>query len=139
MAGRPSTSPQRHWLVSPQKRALLCIFNILPAPNQSFFIYPILYICFRNGEKNNLEMLLFPDKRLDWSYSCVVCFGWVFCFFFTNAWCRTGLEMGLKMMRALSTLSKCFWHLLFCGCHLPRVSGEMERYCFASPVDTGAF
>lgn len=44
--------------------------------------------------------------------------------FFTNAWCRTGLEMGLKMMRALSTLSKCLWHLLFCGATFPESVGR---------------
>lgn len=31
--------------------------------------------------------------------------------------------MELQMIR---TLPKCLWHLLLCGCHLPRVSGKVE-------------
>lgn len=29
------------------------------------------------------------------------------------------------------------WHLLLCGYHLLRVTGEVEGYCFASPTEQG--
>jgi len=68
-------------------------------------------------------MLLFQDKGLDWSYS----------WFFIKSSCRTGLEIGLTMMR---TQPKSLWHLLLCGCHHPRVSGAVEGYSSAAPAGT---
>lgn len=129
MAWRPSTPPQRHCTTgmsgsSPEETLALfsltfCLLQISP-----FYLPHPLHVLWEGREKH-LEMLLFQDKGLDW-LSC----------FFIKAWCRTGLEMGLKM---ISTLPECLWHLLLCGCHLPRVRGEVEGYHFASPAGTGGF
>lgn len=73
-------------------------------------------------------LVFFPEQR-PW-LELLLCgsFGWIFVFVFYKDLVQNRPWMGLKMIRALS---KCLWHLLFCGCHLPRASGKLDRHCFA--------
>lgn len=65
MAGRPSTSPRRHWLVPPQKSPLFCTFNILPAPNQSFiFTSSLTHVVGREKKTTSKWFFLSLTKAL---------------------------------------------------------------------------
>lgn len=106
----------------PKRDPCSAFFNILPAPNQSFLFSPSFARVVGRERKTTLKCCFFRTKTLTGV-------------FFIKAWCRTGLEVGPKMIR---TLPKCLWHLFLCGCHLPRVSGEVEGTALLLQQEQGA-
>lgn len=112
------------WLF-PKTDPCSAAFNILPAPNQPFLFIPSFARVVGRERKTTLKCCFFRRKALTRVPPGFVC---CCCSFLIKAWCRTGLEVGLKVIK---TCPKCLWHLLLYGCYVPRVSREI-LLCFSS-------